>query len=353
MSEDNHICNHLSRGVIQAQAPAKLIISGEHSVIYGKPALAMAINSFASTTIRATDSRDILFDLVNLNYTYALSVEELKLTKQQIEAKYEDFLAGKININEILTKPNELLQYAFAFFVAKLQSQLECGVSVKINSSIPVGCGMGSSAATIISLLHAFTNFFDGGVNKEQYMQLGCAVENLQHGRSSGLDIYLSIHGGSVCFEDGRINKLVLPNISFYLVNTGRSNTSTGECVMQAAKYFKHNQLADDFAAVTGEIQQALARDDLNDLQRYIRDNHRLLQYIKVVPEKVSNFINEIETYGGAAKISGAGAVWGESAGVVLITAAGDNKNFISDLVHKYGYEIISVQGELDGVRII
>ncbi len=80
-----------------------------------------------------------------------------------------------------------------------------------------------------------------------------------------------------------------------------------------------------------------------------IRANHRLLQKIGVVPTKVANFIADIESSGGAAKICGAGAITGDNAGVVLLLADPG----ITEIAQRYGYELQTLEVDPYGTRIV
>ena len=80
-----------------------------------------------------------------------------------------------------------------------------------------------------------------------------------------------------------------------------------------------------------------------------MRENHRLLTRIGVVPGPVQQFINDVEHGGGAAKICGAGAVAGDKGGVVMVVSDAPPV----DLCQRYGYELNAVRGEPLGVRII
>ena len=66
---------------------------------------------------------------------------------------------------------------------------------------------------------------------------------------------------------------------------------------------------------MTEEVRTYLENNEQSKLYESIRANHRLLDQIGVVPERVGQFIREIESHGGAAKICGAGSVDGEAAG--------------------------------------
>lgn len=294
-----------------AQAPARLILSGEHSVVYGQPALAMAIDNVAETTVIAQP-------------------------KEQ-----------GISFSAVST---ELLQYAFQHICDQFNIKLGHGLKIQTQANIPIGCGFGSSAAVIISLMHAVINFFALTVSEDEYLQLGREIENLPHGRSSGLDVYLAVHGGCVRFANQEAIARAMPEIPIYVINTGKPETNTGECVSFVAKYFHgSNSLAEDFGAVTDAFDKALQTNNLADIKECIRANHKLLIHIGVVPEKVQNFIAKVEGLGGAAKVCGAGACAGQNAGAVLVVTEAD----ITDIIKAYGYELFQVKGNTCGMQIV
>jgi mevalonate kinase len=336
--------------ILKSRAPAKLIISGEHAVVYGAPALALAVNRF--TTITLSDyKKDICFQFDALNYSAVLPWERLEKTAKRLWRRYEKFLGLQLKIHEVIKDPKELLLYAF-FYFAKLLVQSEISnVSVRVGSTIPLGCGLGSSAAALISLLHALNQYTGKKIGKDHYLALSRPVENLQHGHSSGLDLYLATHGGCVLFKKDVVEKRNLPEIALLLVNTGRSINTTGACVSHAAKFFKGSSLRDDFASITLRLDQALSTNNLHEAQENIRINHRLLQQIGVVPLKVQEFVAQVEQRGGAAKICGSGAVEGDNAGMLLVSVADENE--LEDLLSLYGYEKLNLHGVKEGVQIM
>ena len=68
-----------------------------------------------------------------------------------MERNYEEFLAGRLSIREVVRKPVDLFQFAFVTILDGLHLKMGGGVNVRLNSNIPIGCGMGSSAATILT----------------------------------------------------------------------------------------------------------------------------------------------------------------------------------------------------------
>ncbi len=337
---------------ITAIAPAKLILSGEHSVLYGAPALAMAVNRVAETTLlwQPEQQHSIAFYLLNLDYTASLTVQKLHDLKQRIQNKYEQFLKGECTIREVLQRSFELLQYAFIYIVDRFDITLPPGLAIRSHSNIPMGCGMGSSAATIVSVMCALSALWELDMQVDHYLQCARAAEHLHHGHSSGLDLYLAIHGGCVRFDEEKAASRTMPVASMFLVNTGEAKTSTGESVSYAARYFNNSKtLTADFAAVTEAFDSALQTNDQIRIKECIRANHRLLAHIGVVPQKAQKFIAAIEKLGGAAKVCGAGASRGESAGVMLVMVDAD----ISSLVKKHDYEMFPLKGNESGMQIV
>lgn len=294
----------------KTRAPGKLIFSGEHAVVYGNPAIAMAIDKFATATLSWQLDADVIsFDLPDtqlLSHALITTLEQLKLT-------------------------------------------LPHGLKIKVNSDIPISCGMGSSAAIIISFIYGLTTLLGENLDLETYFQLGRDIEHLPHGCSSGTDIYLALHGGCVRFENGAAVARTIPDIPLYMVNTGKPETTTKQCVAAVTKYFKSQILLKDFAAVTNDFDWALQKNNLKHIQACIRANHKLLTHIGVVPEPIQQFIAELEKAGAAAKICGAGTIAGETAGAVLVVSERD----ISAIVEKYNYPMFTLTGNPHGVQVI
>lgn len=324
-----------------ALAPAKVILSGEHAVVYGAPALAMAANRVAITEIDAQSKAGVCFFVPTVNYERQYGWQELLLFKKNIDEKYQDFLQNKISITKVLDSPLDIVVYGFVKTLLFCQSALSAsdGIKITVTTDIPIGCGMGASAAVIISLLRAIESFFDLKLSIENFYTLGREIENLQHGFSSGVDIYLAIHGGCVRFSSTEIMQRATPKWPMFLVNTGHPLTTTGECVKHAANFFQTNtKLTADFTAVTEQLDLALLKDNFELAKLAVLRNHQLLCGLEVVPFVVRRFIEEIEAEGSVAKICGAGAVRGDQAGIVLVL--GDCSK-LESLVKKFNYDFL------------
>ncbi len=324
--------------ILTARAPAKLILSGEHSVLYGQPALAMAIDRYTTTTTTWSDTSKIHFNFLDLAYAKSYTLYALQRLTKKIREDYSN------------KRPFELLQYLVSNLFEILNIKLSRGLNISVGSNIPIGCGMGSSSAAIISTVYALANLLQCNWPSVDYLSFSREVENLQHGKSSGLDLHLVTYGGCVRFENGLTYKRTIPQMPITIVNTGKPESSTGTCVTHVAPIFLNSpDLANKFGSITNQIDAALAANDLLEFKRGIRANHSLLCRIGVVPSKVANFISDIESSGGAAKICGAGAVVGNNAGVVLLVADHD----VQDIVHKHGYEIQPIQVDTHGITVI
>ena len=174
---------------MRVYAPGKLILSGEHSVVYGRPALAMAINRYATAMVtrevfsRAEErARSIIFELQDLAHRGHLNLNAVRYLKNKIKRKYQKFIRGDYSIREVLHKPFELAHFALSIFMESLNLSLPPGVKIQLKSDIPIGCGMGSSAATILSVMHAVSNHLQLSLTPESLFQIALEAENTQHG---------------------------------------------------------------------------------------------------------------------------------------------------------------------------
>jgi len=331
---------------LKAIAPAKIILTGEHSVVYGKPAIISAVNRFATTHISASLSQNIRFTLSDFKQKAHATLKTLRILQKRLLESYRLCIQGELSIRQVLQKPVELFQFALVSFLDACNLELNRGLKLDVSSNIPIGCGMGSSAATIVSTIAAISRFLKIELKTEWLHRLSIEVERLQHGFSSGLDSYVSLHGGCVKFQNNQAIPIQLPPSSFYLVNTGAPIATTGECVMHVAKHHD-SAIWDAFEQVAIQIEKAIIDSDKERFKENISYNQLLLEKLGVVPEKIAAFIKRLERQNIAAKICGAGATHGESAGVILLV--GDT--LPTALCEEFGYKIIEVQGETEGVR--
>lgn len=341
---------------IESRAPAKLILSGEHSVLYGGPAIASAVDYCARTRISVgkNDSADFqkfskkllsirLEDMkTNISGTFSMFCR----VKDRLFNSYKKFLTGKKSIRDLLSHPSELFQFAVGTLIDSCYLELKENLDIRLSSTIPIGCGMGSSAAVIVSFIQALTHYFRISKENEWLERVILEIERLQHGRSSGLDTYISLHGGVVQYNLGQKPVLLnqascqfLRSLPFWIVHTGKPESSTGECVeyIQKGKYGKpENSLWNDFRDVTRGIYTAIESQDFHELKRLISYNHGLLHTLGVVPEKVQSFVKKAEKFGLSLKTTGAGAIRGMQGGMILGLGTHPPKS----LLDEYGYEI-------------
>lgn len=334
---------------MKAIAPGKLILSGEHSVVYGKPAIAMAIDRSAVFELTPQGTNKICFDLPGSTEHESFTLMALRDLKRRVEKKYHEFQRGEVGIGYVLAAPADLFRFAFINTLDGLHRKLESGVVLKLRSSIPMGCGLGSSAATVLSELRAMGHYLRVDFKPEWYYEFSLEAEKLQHGNPSGVDSYISLHGGCARFEQGSARSLALPRMKMFLVHTGVPQSTTGECVMSVERGFSSSSIWSEFEAVTNAFEEAVQRNDAQQMRMLVRENNRLLTAIGVVPPVVQQFIREVEVWGGSAKVCGAGAVIGENGGVVLVLS--DEKP--AAICAKYGYDVSPVRGDPLGTRMV
>lgn len=300
--------------MLSASAPGKAILSGEYSVLFGVPALAIALDLRLSVKYQP----DLLPRLSWLapDRVHELALEKFASLRHRLDNAFEGYLKGERSISEILSRPAELVFYTVD--IARLLGNLKSipRGKVDIHSDIPIGAGMGSSAALLAALLMLFSNRREPADLIRQVRH----CERLQHGRGSLIDAATVCLGGLVRVENDQALKtsysLDLFNHDWYWIHTGTPAMSTGVCVDQVRRRFTGAPIWAEFAEVSAGFETALA--DGKDVDDLVRLNQRLLNRIGVVPAKVAALIEQIEEQGGAAKVSGAGAVAGDHAGLVL-----------------------------------
>ena len=277
--------------------PAKIHLLGEHAVVYGKPALLAAINK--------------------------------RISVQIVPSKIKSIQGAGIHLKEI----RELLKILEKEIMRKTGIKRIEHYSIKIISQVPVGFGLGSSAALSAGIAAALLSFLKIPWNKKLIFDIAYAGEKFFHGNPSGGDLAAVIEGGFLWFRrEFEFLKTfsLLPfkphrNIKqFILINSGKPEESTKEMVEKVAKLRisfpeKVQSLFNSQEELTKQMVIALRDGDEGSLIKCIRSGEKNLE------ERTQSIVREVEKLGGAAKISGGGGVK-KGAGMLLAY----HKNFNS-----------------------
>jgi mevalonate kinase len=333
---------------MRAQVPGKIILSGEHAVLYNQPAVAIAVNRYASCEVFVNET-DRLEILLNGQQLDRAPMKLLLQDREMIDARYQKFLMGRIPIEEVIRGPRQLIVYAASVFAAQENISIDQGLLLNIRSDIPIGCGMGSSAAVILAVYEAFCQAFDVSWSREDLYAAALRTENLQHGKSSGVDPFTCLYGGAVRFKDGQASSVEVEGLEFQLVFTGKPDCTTGECVEHVKAHFGKSNIWKMFGGVTQRFIDGLEDGDLDEISHAVIANQRLLEKIGVVPTKVAKFIEEVEFHDSVAKICGAGAIRGDAGGMVMVLTDVD----LDPLIQHYGYEVLTAKVDNDGARVL
>jgi mevalonate kinase len=321
--------------------PAKIILSGEHSVVYGAPAIGAPLSLFLYSrwTERAHES-SIALNFKDEDVELVPSWDTLSEKLKTYRAHYALFRDGKLDIQSVLPAQHDLVTLVLASFHEKFGGALS-GLSLRIDTEIPMSSGLGSSSSLILNLLQGLLRLSGKSMSPMELHGFARGIEDFQHGFSSGIDLALVSARQPVMFVKGQGIVKSMPPIpsGIVLVNTGKPSVSTGQCVAQVREKFAGSGIWEDFTSCTRKIEAAFAGDDNKALREGIAENQHLLNTIGVVPARVQSFVTRCLANGIAAKVCGAGAVAGDGAGMLWALADNDDTmRPLQDIAQEYGY---------------
>ena len=316
------------------QAPGKVILTGEHAVVYGYPALVMSVDLYARCHIYKGVENGLTVSFPGQIAERHYPAEQWIQCVTEVHARYEEFLDGSRGIREVLDDPFQVIMMTAALALEKAGHPFE-PLQCAIESDIPIGCGMGSSASVIVSILRAVFAHYDLTPEKDPLFEWALQLEGLQHGRPSGVDPYVVIHEGIIRFRKGTESRpLHVAPFPCTLIHTGTPESTTGECVSHVTDLHVDSAAWNEFRQVASGIEHAMQHQDYESLKKGVQANHRLLVNLDLVPERVQEFIRRIEWLGDAAKICGAGAIRGDHAGILWVVA----NEVPTDLCEEFGF---------------
>jgi mevalonate kinase len=291
-----------------ASAPGKVILFGEHAVVYGRHAVVTAINRRCYADVKKSSE---------IRIRSSIATTELDFDK------------------------HPYVSFAIKRFMSFSPIS---GVEIKIRSKIPVSSGLGSSAAVTVSVLKALDAEFEAGLTNEDIYEIARKVELDVQGRASGTDPFISTYGGSWLIPERK--KIGVDNLRILIIDSQQSSV-TSEMVSKVAKLReRYPEIIEDIFDAIDSISlrsiDSLEKKDFSKISDMVFINQCLLRSISISNERIDELISRLSRDGITAKITGAGG------GGCLIGFGSDEA--IASVLDNY--PAFAVEPELEGVKI-
>lgn len=329
-----HTANGDENDWIEASAPGKIILAGDHAVVHGKPAILAAVNLRCRAKLLPRSDNQI--EIISSQISERSITTSKEIVEKTILARkvWEEFhkTNSKELLKQITPKDLDLVEIGIGEMFLTTAKRIKTGFTLIIESDIPVGAGLGSSASVAASVIKALDKFLDTRLSKEQLNNIVYETEKKKHGASSGVDVAAAVYGNLLWFrKETDFLRVVTPlnlngaNIlkNITLIMTGRPEASTGETVRFVMEMFKKSPASvqavfDEIEFFTKDILHALHTNDQKRLLDSLNNCGDQLEKLGVVPPAAKAIINQVRNLGGAAKITGAGSLGGEKVGTIL-----------------------------------
>lgn len=295
----------------------KIILLGEHSVVYGRHAVAVPAPVNIRTKVQDTED-EILLMIPSWGVEYRLDKNPEK--RQSFEKP-----AGLILDQMGLSKQ---------------------GMKIEVFSDIPKGMGLGGSAAIAVSIIKALNNHFKLALNQDEINQMALESEKIAHGNPSGIDNTMATYGHPLIFRNGD-NPLIEPlNINeTFSILIGFSSTEglTAKTVGIVRDLWKKNpgvyeKIFDEIDSLALQSIQAIQNNDFELLGQLMNINHGLLNTLQVSTPELERLIMIARESGAlGAKLTGGG-------GGGAVIALCKDIDITKSAIESEGYETLVVE---------
>lgn len=284
-----------------ASAPGKVYLFGEHAVVYGEPAIPCAIELRARVTASARSD-----DRVRVNAT-DLSIDGLTV-------EYSGSTAERPDVDV----PDALVDAAMGYVDTAIEHGRDLaggangGLDLTVESDIPLGGGLGSSAAVSVAAIDAVAREFGADPSVETVADRAYRTEAaVQDGRASRADTFCSAVGGAVRVEGDDCEAIEAPTLPFAIGYDGAAG-DTGELVEGVRRLKNRYPFADATVETIGTLvregEEALDKHDLDELGTLMDFNHGLLASLGVSSRSLDDMVWAARDAGAlGAKLTGAG----------------------------------------------
>lgn len=273
---------------MKSSAPGKIILFGEHAVVYGRPALAVPVTQ-VQADVEIADSP---------NAGIWINAPKVDL-RAELAALPADHPIASVILN------------LFSTLNLPLPAS---GLEINIESTIPVAAGLGSGAAVSIALIRALALYAAHPLSDEQVNKLAFEIEKLHHGAPSGIDNTVIAYAKPVYFIKGSPIETFKVGKPFTIIigDTGVP-APTKESVADVRRLWLRD--SNKFEGIFNEIAQIslIARRSIESgapemLGELMDHNHSLLQEMTVSSAELDRLVETARGAGAiGAKLSGGG----------------------------------------------
>jgi mevalonate kinase len=286
--------------MITSSAPGKIYLFGEHAVVYGEPAVPCAIERRARVTVERRES--------------GVRVHAGDLTLDGFTVEYNGDTSGRPDVDV----PDALIEAGIGYVSEAIEQARDAvgdpsaGLDVTVDSEIPLGAGVGSSAAVVVAAIDAAARETGVELAREELAERAYRVEHtVQDGQASRADTFCSTMGGAVRVEGDNCETLPAPDLPFVVGYDGGAG-DTGALVAGVRELRETYDFAADTVAAIGDVvrrgEQALAAGDRTEVGQLMNFNHGLLEALGVSSRSLDAMVWAARDAGAlGAKLTGAG----------------------------------------------
>ena len=291
---------------MKASAAGKIILFGEHAVVYGRPALAVPVTQVHADVEVSNSSRPgIWIDAPGINL------------HAELNTLPSDHPLGSVihNFLFLFPHPNPSPGEAPPKGAGRgARGEGFPNLEIRINSTIPVASGLGSGAAVTVALLRALSSHLNHPMADEEVNTFAYEIEKLHHGTPSGIDNTVVTYARPVYFTKGQPIEIFKVGQPFTIVigDTGIA-APTKESVADVRRLWMNakarwESVFDKIGEISFTARRAIEAGKSELLGELMSENHALLQKLTVSSPELDRFVEAARDAGATgAKLSGGG----------------------------------------------
>jgi len=318
---------------ITVSAPGKLMLLGEHAVVYDRPCLVTAVGQRLKVTIELLATSEFQLD--------AEDVQVVGYKKQMTEVG-----------NGEIPKGAKFVEIALKNFCEKHPKIT--GVRVTTASEFSSLFGFGSSSASTVCVIRALSDLTGMHLSREEIFDLSYKTILDIQGKGSGFDIAAAVYGGTLYFVTGGkvIEPLIIPSLPLMVGYSGvKADTVT--LINEVKKKMdaepkKVNRIYDAISELVEKAKTDMGKGDWETVGKWMNFDQEYLRDLGVSTEKLESMIAAAKKAGAwGAKLSGAG---GGDCMIALVRS--DKRNAVGEAITTAGGQVIDVALNAEGVRV-